>query len=478
MTTKNATKKSYNEQYKLRKEEIDRLAEYLISLPLDQTIAPYVTISNKSKGHEVDALCPFHNDQNFGTFKINPRKQLIKCFGCDISFKNIISFVMKLRNVRRNSAVLLAALDNNIISYDEYTTLSGEKPITNYKPPELRKVENVPKRVTANEPASSEILNKIYKYFILGNELIGKSRLSETHYKYLKDRGLTDDEIKIGEFFSTPSPEIMDIIIKAVKKEGLELEILNQVPGFFQWKKNNKFDFNKVKGIYFPIRNYKGEIIGIHRRNDKASEKAGRYFWHSSSFTAYEEEKYYIGAKSDTPIDVLYPKTPKEQWKPYFIVVEGKFKEITLSKYCNCVILSVQGVGNHSDIGEVVKNIQEFTGIEFKAGFIAFDADMDSNEHIYKQAVSLTRTITELNKVDLYYYVWDSEKGKGIDDLIQNGHMNTIKSIDRTYLEKTYGTFLAECSAMVFDKDKGREVLVVNRKELRENFVNKILNKK
>ena len=40
-------------------------------------------------------LCPFHDDKNKGSFRINLTTGAFKCFACDIAGGDIIGFIMK-----------------------------------------------------------------------------------------------------------------------------------------------------------------------------------------------------------------------------------------------------------------------------------------------------------------------------------------------------------------------------------------------
>lgn len=61
-------------------------------------------------GNEIDILCPFHNDTNFGNAKINEETGLFNCFSCHTG-GNIYHFVALLEDITDNEAYKL--VNNN-----------------------------------------------------------------------------------------------------------------------------------------------------------------------------------------------------------------------------------------------------------------------------------------------------------------------------------------------------------------------------
>lgn len=447
------------------KEIIDNLAEQLMAMDLFSALLPFLINPNiRSKS----ALCPFHNDSHLGSFSISSSKSVAKCFACGESVRNVIAYLMKKDGIKRNEAVLQAALVHNLINIGEYDELSKGTVFTK-KEIKIREVQKK-EIVQANAPASSKILNKVFKYFILGDSLIGRPKLNTQHLDYLYNRGLTKDDIIKGEFFTNPSIDILPSLIKKITEdEGLDVEVLSTIPGFFKFKDSGKWGFTKTSGIYFPIRNAKGEIVAIHRRNDESKGKSGRYFWMTSSFTEENQDKYFLGAKSLCPQDIMYPSTPKNTWKPYIIVVEGKFKALEVIKRANCITISIQGVGNLNGLKEELDCIIKTLNHPIKAAFIGYDADIDENANIYKHSCSLSQ-ILESVELETYYYIWDSSLGKGIDDLFLNGNGGSLKVMQKNIFESIYSKIL-ESSETKNEKNE----IIIDKKQLRNYYREYIL---
>jgi len=92
-----------------------------------------------SYGNEVNILCPFHNDNNFGNAKINEETGLFNCFSCKEG-GNIYHFVALLENIAEieayrlvnnnfeisNSYDLDKLRNRKIIQKENYNTLSNK----------------------------------------------------------------------------------------------------------------------------------------------------------------------------------------------------------------------------------------------------------------------------------------------------------------------------------------------------------------
>ena len=66
----------------------------------------------KRVGRNYWGLCPFHNEKT-PSFSVTREKQLFKCFGCGEG-GNVITFIMKSKNLAFNEALRLLAEKANI----------------------------------------------------------------------------------------------------------------------------------------------------------------------------------------------------------------------------------------------------------------------------------------------------------------------------------------------------------------------------
>lgn len=93
---------------KIPEEIIERVKE---ENDIADIISEYVRL--KKSGKNFTGLCPFHNEKS-SSFSVSQDKQIFKCFGCGEA-GNVISFIMKIRNLNFVEAVKYLADKSNII---------------------------------------------------------------------------------------------------------------------------------------------------------------------------------------------------------------------------------------------------------------------------------------------------------------------------------------------------------------------------
>lgn len=158
-------------------------------------ISQYVTL--KRSGRNFFGLCPFHKEKS-PSFSVSPDKQIFHCFGCGVG-GNVIHFVSKIENISfmetmemlaNRAGIILPTLNNN--EDDKTLHLKSRVYEINaavaefyhenlYKPTSKLAQEYVKKR---------RLDNKTLKAFS-----IGYSGNYDDTYKFLKDKGFTDEEI-------------------------------------------------------------------------------------------------------------------------------------------------------------------------------------------------------------------------------------------------------------------------------------------
>lgn len=426
----------------MTKEEVSRkIEEIFTALPtvvsIEELIESYGNIKT-AKGFK----CEFHNEKSIGGFKINRNGNYFFCFSCGVG-GNIVKYVSLKENISYFEAGIKLALRYGLLSLSEYQEMFGQKP--DFKKEErkykhLNVVNESYSNIELKRKQSSYNINRVYTIFS------SFTSLTEEHYKHLKEeRKLTDREIEQNKFFSMPETSIMKDFLKEVEKHGLSL---NGVPGFFQ-KKNSKgvweWKYSYTKGICMPFFNTKGEMIGMQVRKDKG---VTRYIWFSSaramnSKEEGEKDEIYngyvrYGMTSGAPISEIYDKNRK---KPYVAIGEGVFKILTLSKELGINGLALGGVNSQQGILErlesIISKYERDNNRTLKKIFLVFDADMQSNLGISKALNKLYRSISKLEeKYDIEILCWKEEDGKGIDDLIFNGGITTVKKYSaKTFLE-------------------------------------------
>lgn len=440
-----------------RYELLDDLKERILQIPIKEIIDSRISEYRYGK-----YLCPFHDDHTPNNFHIFELTNTYKCFACGEG-GNAISFIMAYDNLSYSAAIFRIAVEQGLIVEKDIENTSSEIL-------DLRKKKKIKSEKVEPEIADVDTLDKVYRIFMKGNTLIGKSKLSEEHLMKLKnDRYLSEENIKKTGYFTFPNGFIMKSFLKELMKEGLDTDVLKKVPGFYYNRKSDSYVFSKLKdttGFGIPILNVDGKVVGIQIRTDDD----GRYQWFSSVFVNSVKVKNYTdGTSPGTPVSVFYPETINCRT---IFITEGHFKAKKITETFDAISISVQGVNNWKDIPNVIHTLKERYGY-LQNIMIAFDADMARKETVLQPAIKMGIALTgltldkemdnDLYKVlhvgnkskfknastygkeaeriseylrehvfdfHIYYCLWDEQYGKGIDDLLNAGNDFALKKMD------------------------------------------------
>lgn len=399
------------------------------------------------KGHRYYVEC-----DNCGA-KIEDKKANIstkhngfKCYGCGTQLSNI-DCVMEKRNLTFKNAILNIAevrrLDGyeQIPEYNRVTKNNSGETITVSAPIERVELPVVPEK----KIASNDILDKVLKEYCRGYSIIeGRAKLSKEHLDYLKNRNLDEDDIKEGGYFTLPSSNMVAYIIKSLKeKYNIDESSLENIPGFYR-NSSGKITFKHYSAIGIPIINakrlYKGVQIRLNKEicytTSKGKVKKLRYIWLSSDDIP---EGCTGGVGPGTPVDVTYPRTDKATWSKNLFITEGKFKAQQLSKATNAIVLSVQGVANWKDVIEEIEEIQKSNDNLISRIFVTYDADIAYKEQVNMNANNMSNALEEkFPSIPVLYCIWNPNDGKGIDDLIFNNKLSTVKTVKKKVYDTLY----------------------------------------
>lgn len=198
-------------------------------------ISQYINLKNS--GSNYSGLCPFHNEKT-GSFHVNQKKQIYKCFGCSEG-GDVINFVMKIENLDFIEAVKLLAEKNGI----EFKTNLSEA--------DKAKMESI--------KLMQDIHLKAARFYF--SNLINSQN---TGYDYLRRRGLSDKIIKkFGLGYSLDSwNSLMDYLLSI----GYEKKDLVK-SGLVTHKENGNKYYDRFRNrVMFPIFDYRGNVIGFGGR--------------------------------------------------------------------------------------------------------------------------------------------------------------------------------------------------------------------
>lgn len=385
-------------------------------LDISDVIESYIELPKRT-GYEYLGICPFHNDTRLGSFKVNPTKGIFKCFACGKG-GDAINFVSLKRGVSNEEAAIIIAKDYQLISMDEYESfMDRKKSKVGIKGIRLLNKEKTNKNNKNDEEVLSDYISDI-----VFNIILDELELKDEDMNYLiYERQISKQIIEKRKYKSSRTSDdgFTAKIINRVKNElrGEDVEkILKITPGFFKHFINNKWEWmlSRQSGIYIPIRNYKGKIVGLQIRKSKDNKYENRYSWFSSSFCIGKKD-YKYGTSQKSRIDVIYPE---EISSNSIIITEGRFKSEAIVEKIGVISLSIQGVNGGVGIESVLKDIEEEINIKFDNVCFAFDMDKEHKNEVYNALKDMSDLLVrEFSDKEFYYVEWD-RKDKGIDDFL------------------------------------------------------------
>ena len=205
------------------------------------------TVILKKRGKEYVGLSPFKTEKT-PSFTVNDEKEFYHCFST-AEHGNIFDFVMKTQNLKFGESVKYLA------------NLAGMRPYTFSREDEIREEKWIKYKL-------------IYaKYVEFYHKDLFKNSLAKDAKYYLKNRGLTIDEVKkfkIG-YVSNDDNFKEDLL-----KEFTESEIKDT--GLFYYDENKKKYLDRFRDrIIFPINNISGDPIALGGRILKDNKYLSKY---------------------------------------------------------------------------------------------------------------------------------------------------------------------------------------------------------
>ena len=450
-------------------EFFDEVLEMVRQIPIDQII------------HEVYELpkgwCPFHNDKKAGSFSVMKRGNFYNCFSCGENGDGI-DFVEKMENLPFVQAVLKLAIQFEIITLEQLNAFKRGSLITNKinKPPKV--YDGIFEDGGASQIATPEKRNKVYSVFSKGNAILDKQRrLSEKHYNILKNkRKLTDEEIERIGFFTMPKRSRMytQALIEELKKQSDgESSLIEGIPGFYHLtdkKGTTREVFVGHQGIGIPIKNERGQIVGIQIRRDEMKEGESRYIWFSSSFANSEDyENMKNGTGSGSPVHISYPI--KNNFPNDIFLTEGVFKSEAISKFSNAIAVSIQGIQNwRNQLEDFINYLEEEKGQPVYRVHFMFDSDLSENIHVYQATKDMYESLKEtFENIGFIHYWWDDAFGKGIDDVINSSYTQHIQRLDSKTLTRAYDKLINR-----LEDETDIDIRQIDKEWLKENFLTEV----
>ena len=469
-------------------------------------------------------MCPFHAGHH-PSFSVNMKGKRTGgcgCRGCGTYFTTPIDFIKEYDGIQFADAVLETAA---VLGLD---TDYGEKTVQTHAAPPVRPA--VPEKPQI-EPAALERTNLAYTFFMAScRGTDGQLILSDAHRNELRTkRNYTDAQIREFGFFTFPGRNSRAAweTVKLIKAAGLSPEdVLKYIPGFWYDRKTGHWECAELfgSGYGFPIRDENGNILAIQIRVTDAPKGEGngrKYTWFTSASAMYTEEdsgqQRIFGNTPGTPIGTVYPVSGKSR---RILVTEGYHKAIHAARIMKNThtAVTVQGVSSTAGIADYVDRVRKISG---STGLdIAFDGDFAMNIQVLRPALKLGFTLSGLtlppeleaaaedvlsseartpeNMIsrrkkealaisaflrenagnmkfsDISYPIWVWEEEKGLDDLVDAGKENRIRSLSfADFWELGYMYLCIDCAERLRTAEEDRikaEKDGINTADARPNY--------
>lgn len=173
-------------------------------------ISQYVIL--KRSGRNFFGLCPFHKEKT-PSFSVSPDKQIFHCFGCGAG-GNVIHFISKIENVdfkesleilAERTGITLPTLDNGADTKKQFLK---EKVYEINKEAAMYYHEMLYKDIS--KPAQEYVKKRKLDNKTLKDYCIGYAPANSNLYKFLKQKGFTDEEILASDLVNKYNNNFVD----------------------------------------------------------------------------------------------------------------------------------------------------------------------------------------------------------------------------------------------------------------------------
>lgn len=448
---------------------LDELFEQILEIPIADIITD-LGYPLKRVGSNYVGASPFREDSSGKSFTTSTIKNTFKDWPLGV-YGNGIKFVSLVKELEYLEAAFWLGFKYGIISDKEYEFLKKRFLKDSKNNEKMAKSLEMKyersKETKIKQKSDIATLDSVYRLFI------SLTTISDAHMEHLrKERDLTDEEIKEFKFFTFPTRSIGRKFLKMVEESFGGQDVLSNVPGFYRRTGEKKFTFITMNGIGIPIYTPDGKIEAIQIRKDEVKENEQRYMWFSSSFAENDPDgKVELGTGSGAPLSTLIPSSIN---KKCIFLTEGTFKALKIMKTYNSIACSIQGVSNWKGFVDKIDQIKELDSVKSKVKdkfvldtvFIAYDADLLYNIGVLKQCVKLGEAAAEKG-LDVFYVLWDPEKGKGIDDaLIAHA---PIQKVNKQIFQQTIDEYI-EYIKKEENVNSNEELLFIKKEKLKGHY--------
>ena len=213
---------------RIPQDTIDRIRD---TADIVEVVSRHVDLTKR--GRNFFGLCPFHNEKT-PSFSVAPDKGIYHCFGCG-NGGNAVNFIMEIEKISFVEAVV-----------------------------QLGHQLGIEIQFSGNDD-SKEFFGKLYEIHELAAQLFHKTLFTDQGSdakKYLLDRGLNDDSLKLFKVGFAPGNS--SFLFNSIKDKNYNKEVLEK-SGLFGFSGSKTYDRFRSR-IMFPISNTTGKIIAFGGR--------------------------------------------------------------------------------------------------------------------------------------------------------------------------------------------------------------------
>lgn len=277
---------------------------------------------------------------------------------------------------------------------------------------------------------------------------ISQLQLNTEHLNDLLRRGLNGELINKAQYRSKPAKNSRIASDTIGYLDGNFS--MDKVPGFFR-SGHGHLEAAPAVGMIIPSRDVNGRISSLLIRNDKPKiDEAGKP---KNKYVAFSSTGKLHGSRvwSTTHCPIIKGDPIKVSGTTVRIT-EGILKADVTTALSDIYCLGFPGLNMPPDLAYVLEKL------EISTVHIAFDSGEDDCVDMVRARAKLIRRLREIG-VDVIVELWDYKYGKGVDDVLKNGHADKIRSATEEEIEE----FLRR--ADLKDPENGDYVYVVDHEK-------------
>ena len=287
--------------------------------------------------------------------------------------------------------------------------------------------------------AAPEDLDRVY------HQVLDSLTLSSAHREQLQHRGLSDEQIALGEYRTLPERRRAQLARDVAKT--FDPALLITVPGFYVKRGGGDewISFAGRPGLLIPVADASGRIVALKVRTDAGAGQRYRYV----------SSKQYGGPG---PGAVVHVPLGFKDSALRVRLTEGELKADVATALSGVLTISTPGV---SAWRAAIKTLGELVGTPPKTVVLAFDADVQQNRHVAQALRMAALGLGDAGYV-VELEVWPIDQGKGIDDLLAAGvtpELLTGDDVGRTVSTWAADTAAANPTQGETELDKARELV-------------------